>query len=91
MAEEKAFEKQLVQAVMDHGGMALKQTSQYHRGIPDRLCILPDGRVEWVELKSVGKKPTKLQQFAHVRLRRLGQRVTVIDSRETLKAFIDTL
>ena len=36
----------------------------------------------WVELKATGKKPEPHQLREHVRMRRMGQRVEVIDSLE---------
>lgn len=84
---EKYLERKLVDAVNAVGGMCLKIHNPYHRGMPDRLVIMPDGGVCWVELKSKGKKPTKLQELAHEELRRRQQVVFVIDSYEKLNAF----
>lgn len=91
MTGEKSYERQLVIAVRERGGVALKQTSQYRRGIPDRLILLPGARTEWVELKSDGKKPTKLQRLTHEELRALGYRVTVIDSQKALDDYLKSL
>lgn len=91
MADEKIFEAKLVKAVKEKGGMAIKVTSQYHRGLPDRLVLLPAGRAEWVEVKSSGKKPTKLQVLTHDRLRALGQKVSVVGTSEELEEYKKTL
>lgn len=91
MTGEKLYEYRLVKAVEARRGIALKQTSEYRRGIPDRLVLLPHGRIEWVELKSDGKKPTRLQLLTHERLRALGFRVVVIDSLATLENYLRTL
>lgn len=91
MTPEKTYERELIKAVESRGGIALKQTSEYRRGIPDRLILQKGGRAEWVELKSDGKKPTKLQSLTHEALRRLEFKVTVIDSKNKLEEYIKTL
>lgn len=84
---EKYLERKLVEIVKAIGGMCVKIHNPYYRGLPDRLIILPDGGIVWVELKTLGKKPTKLQQLAHEELRKREQVVYVIDSEEKLNKF----
>lgn len=91
MTGEKLYERLLVRAVERKGGIALKQTGEYRRGIPDRLILLPGARTEFVELKSDGRKPTRLQAVTHRTLRDMGYTVTVIDSREALENYLNTL
>ena len=88
---EKTLEARLVREIEARGGMALKYTSQFHRGIPDRICLLPGGLSIFVELKSTGKKPTKLQLHAMERLDAMGHPNTVIDSTEKLEALLEIL
>ena len=76
---EKTLEARLVREIEARGGMALKYTSQFHRGIPDRIVLLPGGTIIFVELKSTGKKPTKLQQHAILKLIKMGYWVEIID------------
>lgn len=59
--------------------MAYKFTSPGRRNVPDRICVLPGGRIVFVELKAPGKKPTAGQAREHQRLRDLGQQVDVCD------------
>ena len=61
------------------GGIAPKFTSPGFDGMPDRLVLLPGGRMGFVELKAPGKKPRALQLARHRLLRRLGFKVFVID------------
>lgn len=84
---EKYLERKLVERVKAIGGMCVKIHNPYYRGLPDRLIILPDGGIVWVELKTLGKKPTKLQQLAHEELRKREQVVFVIDSEKKLNEF----
>ena len=90
---EKTLEARLVREIEARGGMALKYTSQFHRGIPDRIVLLPGGVTIFVELKSTGQKPTKLQQHAIAQLSKLGFWCAVISRTETLEKllkFIDS-
>lgn len=84
---EKYLERKLSERVKAIGGMCIKIHNPYYRGLPDRLVILPDGGIVWVELKTLGKKPTKLQQLAHEELRKREQVVYVIDGEMKLNEF----
>jgi hypothetical protein len=85
---EKTLEARLVREIEARGGMALKYTSQFHRGIPDRICLMPYGRIYFVELKSTGQRPTKLQVHALKRLSGLGYYADIIDNSEGLEKFL---
>lgn len=85
---EKTLEARLVREIEALGGMALKYTSQFHRGIPDRIVLLPPGVLTFVELKSTGQKPTKLQMHAMDKLSMLGFDCKVIDSTEGLNEYL---
>ena len=80
---EKVFERTLSKYVDDIGGMAVKLLSQFLRGLPDRMFLLKGGIVVFVEFKSTGKKPTKIQEYVHKRIQALGFLVLVVDSVET--------
>lgn len=91
---EKVFERTLSKYVDDTGGMAVKLLSQFLRGLPDRMFLLKGGQVVFVEFKSTGKKPTKIQEYVHKRIQALGFPVLVVDSVETYegaKKIIDTI
>ena len=85
---EKALEAELRERCKALGWMCIKLTSQYQRGLPDRLILMPGGRVCFVEIKTTGKKPTALQRVTHERLRALGYRVEVVDTTESLDNLI---
>ena len=78
---ECEIEKYLVSEVKKLGGTAYKFTSPGHAGVPDRLCLLPNGTIFFVELKATGKKTRSLQEREIIRIRAYGQRVYVVDSR----------
>lgn len=81
---EKSIEDYLRLRVKQAGGRAYKFVSPGNAGVPDRLAILPGGRIAFVELKAPGKKPTALQQKKIQELRSLGVLVTWVDSREAV-------
>ena len=76
---ESQLEQKLVSHITKLGGIAYKFSSPNRRSVPDRLCVMPNGRVFFVELKSEGKAPTQLQRHEHETLRALGHTVLVID------------
>lgn len=81
---EKSIEKYLVEECKKIGLLCLKYTNPNQVGYPDRLIIMPEGRVIWVELKSKGKKPSQVQEYRHEELRSIGHVVKVISSKETV-------
>ena len=54
------------------GFPCIKLHPVYNVGIPDRLVLLPGGRVCFVELKTDNRRPGRLQRWWSRRLRRLG-------------------
>lgn len=77
---ETEIERLVVKTVENAGGIAYKFVSPGRDGVPDRLCVLPDGLVFFVETKAPGKKPQPAQVREHRRLRRLWYKVLVVDS-----------
>ncbi len=69
--------------------MALKFVAPGMAGIPDRLVLLPRGRIYFVELKAPGKNLRPLQVKRKRQLEALGFKVYVIDSYEKIQLFID--
>ena len=73
--------------VKELGGLCEKFTSPGRRAVPDRIVMLPGGRIVFVECKAPGKKPTELQSRDHERRRALGFEVVVIDDLDAARAF----
>lgn len=86
---EKEIEQALVKAVKARGGMCPKLTSPGTDGMPDRIVLLPQGRMSFVEVKAPGKKPRSLQVHRHEELRNLGFPVFVLDSLDQIKEILD--
>ena len=91
MILERDIERYLVKRVKDLGGVAYKFTSPSRRGVPDRLCVFPDGISVFIECKAPKKNPTVLQAHEIERLRNLGQQVFVVDSKELIDEILDSI
>ena len=85
---EKLVERTLVKLIREAGGMCIKLQADYQGGIPDRLCLFPNGRVAFVETKTTGEKPRPLQLHYHEKLKSLGFRVEVIDTVGKAREFV---
>lgn len=88
---EKEVERKLVTVVQMMDGVAVKFVSPGFAGMPDRLVLLPGGRIAFVEVKRPGEKPRPLQKARHRMLRRLGFKVYVLDSVEEIERIIDEI
>ena len=88
---EKVIEHALVMETKSRGGIALKFTSPGFVGMPDRLVLLPGGRMGFVELKAPGKKPRALQEARYRLLRRLGFKVYVIDKIDQIDSVLEEI
>lgn len=83
--KEKILERRLVLAVKKAGGVCPKFVSPGLDGMPDRLILLPGGRIAFAEVKRHGEKPRPLQAARHGVLRRLGFAVYVLDDEAQIK------
>lgn len=81
---EKTVESKLVAAVKGMGGLAPKFISPGYDGMPDRLVLLPNGILAFVELKAPGKKLRPLQVRRKAQLEGLGFSVYCIDRPEQI-------
>ncbi len=82
---EKLLDDKLVKVVESLGGWCLKMGTTHISGLPDRVCLLPRGRVFFAEIKTTKKKPRKIQIWVHNKLKGLGFEVYVIDRTEQIK------
>ena len=88
---EKTIEKKLVIAIKDMGGIAPKFMSPGFDGMPDRIVLLPGGRMGFVEVKAPGKVPRPLQEARHRMLRLLGFKVYVLDTVDQIGGILDAI
>lgn len=88
---EKTIEHKLVCTVKNMGGIAPKLLSPGFDGMPDRLVLLPMGKIAFVEVKRYGEKPRPLQEIRHGMLRRLGFHVYVLDDATQIVRILDEI
>ena len=85
---ERDIEKKLTKAVKAQGGMCPKLISPGMDGMPDRLVLMPQARIGFVELKRPGARPRPLQERRHAQLRSLGFLVLVLDDPEKIPEIV---
>ena len=88
---ETTLEQKFRAAVKAIGGLALKFTSPGFDGVPDRIVLLPGGKMAFVEVKAPGEKTRPLQLARHRLLRRLGFKVYVLDDGAQIGGMIDEI
>lgn len=85
---EKDIEAKLVREIKKIGGRAYKFISPGTRGVPDRIVILPGGKIIFVELKTEVGRLTALQRAQRRILQRLGCDVRAVHGEEDVEAFL---
>lgn len=86
--EENAVERYLHQKIVALGGTTRKWVSPGHVGVPDRIVIVPEGRVFFVEVKTDKGKLSVRQQRELDSLVTLGCDCHVVQGHNGVDAFI---
>jgi len=86
--EESKIERKLKKEVELIGGKAIKFVSPGMSGVPDRIVLLPEGRIYFVELKAPKEKLRALQEYRKKQIEQLGFNVFCIDTYEKIDEFI---
>lgn len=86
---EKDIEQILVQGIKKHGGVAYKWVSPGNSGVPDRMVVLPEGRVMFVELKTANGRLSELQKRQQERLRKLGCDVYTLYGKDDVLNYLE--
>lgn len=89
--KESNIERFFIKECKKKRWLPLKFVSPSMSGLPDRIVLLPGGKVSFVELKAEGEKPRPLQKAVHKILAGLGFHVYVIDSKSGVKAYVDEI
>ena len=87
--KEKQVEAYLRDQIKKRGGIAYKFVSPATAGVPDRIVLMPGGRIWFVEVKRTEKdKLTKRQEKACTKIRSLSQDVHVVHGKEGVDGFL---
>ena len=70
------------------GGEAFKWVSPGNDGVPDRIVMLPGGRLIFVELKADRGRLEPIQKVQIRRIEKLGQEVRVVRGMDGLEGFL---
>lgn len=89
--QENRIEQRLRKEAKARGGLALKFVSPGMSGVPDRLVLMPGGRMAFAELKAPGKHLRELQKKRKKQLEKLGFMVYVADSLEMIGGILDEI
>ncbi len=89
--KEKTIEQKLALAVNTLGGIPVKIMTCNFNGMPDRLILLPGGRLAFVEVKAHGKHLRPLQLRRKQQLEALGFQVYVIDHPDKIGGVLDEI
>lgn len=87
--KESEIEARLVRMVRELGGLCLKFVSPGCAGVPDRIIILPGGKVIFAELKTEFGSLRNLQKYFIGELQERGADVRVLKGLDQVKAFIE--
>lgn len=84
---EKTLERKVCNYIKDLGGKAFKWVCPGETGVPDRICILPEGRIIFIELKRPDRKDGRNERQKKIFkvLESLGCEVWLINSFEDLQ------
>lgn len=89
--KEKQIEQALKQAVEARGGICWKLISPGTTGVPDRMILMPAGRVGFVEVKAPGRKPRPIQKHRIKQLQHLGFTALVLDDPDDIEPVCDAI
>lgn len=91
MQREAKIEEWLVKEVKKLGGIADKFVSPANPGVPDRIIVMPGGRVYFVELKTEIGRLSNIQKWQRQRYRERNADVRVIKGMKQAKEFVEEL
>lgn len=81
---ERDLERHFSNTCKKLGLITLKLNVRYTRGWPDRVVVLPDKRVLWVELKTLTGKVSALQARVHLDLNSMRHDVLILRTKQEI-------
>jgi hypothetical protein len=86
---ELSVEQYLARCVKARGGWAIKLIPWAQAGLPDRMVLLPGGKMYFVELKSEKGRLRPAQHMVRRKLRLLGWSVHVLNSKSQVDEWFE--
>lgn len=87
---EQALEQKIVSSIKAKNGMCFKWVSPGFTGVPDRIAVMPGGRIIFIEVKrpdGKGRLSTRQKRVGD-QLRALGCVVLTVSKMEDLDGYI---
>ena len=88
---ESQLEENLCRRIKKLGGMALKFMSPGRAGVPDRIILMPGGKIYFVEMKSSNGPVNPIQEYVFEKFEELGFKVHILNSEQTIENFIQKI
>ena len=89
---EKQIEKYLTKKIKELKGLCLKFESPGYTGVPDRIIILKNKPVAFVELKRpIGGRYSARQKLVEREFNKLGQKVYKVKTKEEVDKLVEEL
>ena len=88
---ESKIERYFGAKITEKRGLFIKFTSPTMAGLPDRLLLLPGGKVIFIEFKAPGEVMRPQQLVRKKKLESLGFEVYCIESKETADIILERI
>ena len=82
---EKEIERKIGRLIKSKGGLWYKFVSPMNSGVPDRIAILPEGRVLFIEIKAKGGRLSPIQKVVHEEFSKRGVTVYTVKTVEEVE------
>lgn len=89
--KESEIERWLVNQIKDLGGIADKFVSPGNPGVPDRIIVMPNGRVIFAELKTEIGRLSGIQKWQRQRYQKLGVDYRVVKGMKAARELVKEL
>ena len=88
---ESQLERKFCDKIKHLGGLPLKFVSPGRAGVPDRIVLMPHGKIYFVEMKSSAGQTSIIQEYVFKKFSELGFKVHIINSVESLENFLSKI
>lgn len=88
---ESQLEEKFCKKIKKIGGMALKFMSPGRAGVPDRIILMPGGKIYFVEMKSSNGPVNPIQEYIFEKFEELGFKVHILNSENSVKKFLEKI